>query len=87
MNNNGPEKLSSISKLKFLLKDSLYFGGLKAVGMLFPLITTPLLTNHLSVQNYGLYDSSLVLALFFSSFFIFGQDSAVARWFYEVDNV
>ena len=36
-NTDKPEKLSVKEKVKFLFRDSLFFGGLKAVSMLFPL--------------------------------------------------
>ena len=84
---DNPNSLSIKDKLKFLLKDSLFFGGLRAISMLFPLLTIPLLTRYFSVENYGLYDSLLVLGSFISSILVFGQDSAVARWFYQVEDL
>ena len=84
-NTDKPEKLSVKEKVKFLFRDSLFFGGLKAVSMLFPLLTIPILTRYFSVENYGLYDSLIVLANLVAAFLVFGQDSAVARWFYQVD--
>jgi len=82
-----PEKLSIKEKVKFLFRDSLFFGGLKAISMLFPLLTIPILTRYFSVENYGLYDSLVVLGIFISSILVFGQDSAVARWFYQVEDL
>ena len=84
---DNPNKLSVKEKIKFLFRDSIFFGGLRAVSMLFPLLTIPLLTRYFSVENYGLYDSLLVLGSFISSFLVFGQDSAVARWFYQVEEL
>ena len=84
---DNPKSLSIKNKLKFLFKDSLFFGGLRAISMLFPILTIPLLTRYFSVENYGLYDSLLVLASFISSILVFGQDSAVARWFYQVEDL
>lgn len=84
---DNPNKLSVKEKIKFLFRDSIFFGGLRAVSMLFPLLTIPILTRYFSVENYGLYDSLLVLGVFISSILVFGQDSAVARWFYEVDDL
>ena len=81
---DNPNKLSIKEKLKFLFRDSLFFGGLKAVSMVFPLLTVPILTGYFSIENYGLYESLLVFGVFLSSFLVFGQDSAVARWFYQV---
>ena len=84
---DNPKSLSIKNKLKFLFKDSLFFGGLRAISMLFPILTIPLLTRYFSVENYGLYDSLLVLGSFISSILVFGQDSAVARWFYQVEDL
>jgi O-antigen/teichoic acid export membrane protein len=81
---NDPSKLSSENKLKFLFKDTYFFGGLFALSMIFPFITLPFLTKYFSVEDFGLYDSLIVLSGFLSLFFIFGQDSSLARWFYEV---
>lgn len=78
-----PAKLSQSGRLRFLLKDSLIYGGAGAISRAFALITFPLLARHFSVAEYGMLDYFLVLASFLSVFFIFGQDSAVARYFYE----
>ena len=82
---DNPNSLSIKEKLKFLFKDSLFFGGLRAISMVFPLLTIPLLTRYFSVENYGLYDSLIVIGNLVATFLVFGQDSAVARWFYQVD--
>tara|TARA_Y100001958_G_C21245129_1_gene574634 strand:+ start:1854 stop:3332 length:1479 start_codon:yes stop_codon:yes gene_type:complete len=83
---SNPNTLSIKDKLKFLFKDSLFFGGLRAISILFPILMVPILTRYFSVENYGLYDSLIVLGSFISSFLVFGQDSAVARWFYQVND-
>lgn len=78
-----PAVLSHQGRLEFLLKDSTLYGGAAAVSKAFALITFPLLARHFSVAEYGVLDYFLVLANFLSIFFIFGQDSAIARYFYE----
>ena len=83
---DDPSNLSSKNKIKFLLKDTIFFGGLRAISLIFPFVTVPILTRYLSVDNYGLYDSLLILSGFLSMILVFGQDSAVARWFYQVEN-
>tara|TARA_Y100001954_G_C15825679_1_gene612055 strand:- start:4913 stop:6382 length:1470 start_codon:yes stop_codon:yes gene_type:complete len=82
---DSPNKLSVKEKIKFLFRDSLFFGGLRAVSMIFPILTIPILTRYFSVENYGVYDSLIALSTLVASFLVFGQDSAVARWFYQVD--
>ncbi len=75
--------MSHQGRLGFLLKDSTLYGGAAAVNKAFSLLTFPLLARHFSVVEYGVVDFFLVLAGSLSVLFIFGQDSAVARFFYE----
>lgn len=78
--------LSQSGRLGFLVKDSLLYGGAAAISKAFALITFPLLARHFSVTDYGALDYYLVLTSLLTMFFIFGQDSAVARYFYEYEN-
>lgn len=73
-------------RLVFLLKDSFLYGGAAAVSKAFSLITFPLMARHFTVAEYGIIDYFLVLASLLGVFFIFGQDSAVARFFYEYED-
>lgn len=79
----SPADLSLNGRLRFLLKDAAIYGGAAAISKAFALITFPLLARHFSVAEYGVLDYYLVLASLLAIFFIFGQDSAVARFFYE----
>ncbi len=79
-------RLNHSSRLKFLLRDSVLYGGASALAKAFGLITFPLLARHFSVTEYGVLDYFFVLAGFLSALFIFGQDSAVARYFYESED-
>jgi len=72
-------------RVNFLLKDSAVYGGAAAVSKAFALITFPLLARHLSVADYGVLDYFMVLAGFLVIFFVFGQDSTVARYFYQYE--
>jgi len=63
------------------------YGGAGALSKAFALITFPLLARHLTVADYGVLDFFMVLATVMVVLFIFGQDSAVARYFYECDDV
>ena len=77
--------LSQSGRLNFLLKDVIIYGGATAISRAMALFTFPLLARHLSIEEYGVLDYFLVLGSFLSIFFIFGQDSAVARFFYEYE--
>jgi O-antigen/teichoic acid export membrane protein len=83
LSNETPADLSIKGRLGFLFKDSVLYGGAAAISKAFALITFPLLARHFSVEDYGVIDYYLVLASLLVIFFIFGQDSAVARFFYE----
>lgn len=80
---SNPEDYSLKGRLKFLAKDSFLYGGAAMLNKGFSLITFPLLTRYLSVEEYGLMNYFFVFIAFAASFFVFGQDSAVARYFYE----
>ena len=82
-----PKGLSFSSKLKFLAKDTFFFGLIKGASMIFPFLTIPLLTKYLSLEHFGLYENFLVLSTLISLFWVFGMDSAVARWYYQVDSL
>lgn len=75
--------LSQLGRLGFLLKDTALYGGAAAFSKAFALITFPLLARHFTVAEYGELDYFLFLASLLGVFFVFGQDSAVARYFYE----
>ncbi len=49
----------------------------------FGLVTFPLLARHFSVTDFGVLDYFFALASLLTIVLIFGQDSAVARFFYE----
>jgi O-antigen/teichoic acid export membrane protein len=86
MNDATPTNLSLGGRLGFLLKDTALYGGAAAVASLLALITFPLLARHFSLSDYGVLDFFLVLASFMTISFVFGQDSAVARHFYETED-
>ena len=77
--------MTSSSNLSFLLKDSMIYGLSSAISKAFSLITFPLLIKNFTVSEFGIIDYFMVLANFITIFFVFGQDSAVARFFYESD--
>jgi O-antigen/teichoic acid export membrane protein len=83
LNNLEPSLLSIKHRLGFLAKDSLLYGGAAAISKALSLITFPLLARYFSISEFGLMDIFFVSITFLSIFFVFGQDSAVARFFYE----
>ncbi len=83
---DDPAGLTLSKRLGFLAKDSLLYGGAGAISKAFALITFPLLARHLSVEEYGALDFFTVLGAFLTIMVVFGQDSAVARYFYEFED-
>jgi O-antigen/teichoic acid export membrane protein len=69
------------------MRDMILYGGASAVSKSLFIFTFPLLARHLSIEDYGVLDYFLVLGSLISIFFIFGQDSAVARYFYEYEKI
>jgi O-antigen/teichoic acid export membrane protein len=76
-----PKKLGIDS----LVKDSFVYGSASAISKLLMLMTFPMLANHFSLTEYGVLDFYMTLTNLLAIFFIFGQDSAVARYYYEYD--
>ena len=79
----NPNRHSTRGRLAFLVKDSAVYGGAAAISKAFSFITFPLLARHFSVTQYGTMDFFLGLSGFFATLIVFGQDSAVARYFCE----
>jgi O-antigen/teichoic acid export membrane protein len=79
----SPAGLSLKERLRFLAKDAFIYGGASALSKAIGLITFPLLARNLSIESYGLFDYLLVLSAFLTIIIVFGQDSGVARFYYE----
>jgi O-antigen/teichoic acid export membrane protein len=78
-----PSSLKNSQRLKFLFKDSFLYGAASSINKAFSLITFPLLARYFSVSDYGIIDLFVVFTSFLTILYVFGQDSAVARYFYE----
>lgn len=78
-----PGRLNIEKRLKFLAKDTLLYGAASALNSVLSLISFPILTRYFSVEDYGIIDFFSVAGNLLVLFFIFGQDAAVARYFYE----
>ncbi len=84
---NDPRKLNLQERLKFLAKDSIIYGGGNAINKLISLLVFPLLTRYFSMGEYGILDSFYLVANLLVILLVFGQDSAVARYYYEFENM
>lgn len=73
-------------RLRFLAKDSAIYGMAAAVSRFASLITFPIIVRHLAVAEYGVFDILQVFGGFLTVFLVFGQDSGVARYFFEYED-
>lgn len=87
MKNVDPTDLSLKGRLGFLAKDSILYGGAGAFNKAFALIAFPILARHFSVAEYGTIDLFTTVIILLTMLAVFGQDSAVARYFYEYDDL
>jgi len=78
-----PAQLSLRQRLKFLAKDTALYGGAKALSLAVGFITFPVIARHFSVADYGLIDLLSTVGAFLATVIVFGQDSAIGRYFYE----
>jgi O-antigen/teichoic acid export membrane protein len=83
---NEPKSLTLKGRLKFLLRDSAIYGGASAISKLFALFTFPIMARYFSVEDYGIIDAFTILCSLLVTALVFGQDSAVARYFYEYED-
>jgi len=77
---------STFDRIFFLIKDASLYGGSMALTRLLSLITFPILTRIFSKADYGIIDAISILSAAFPVFIIMGQDSAIARFFFESDS-
>lgn len=78
---------SRASRLRFLFASASGFALVAAAGKALSLFTVPILTRSLSAADYGAADVLAVTSAVLIACVILGQDSAVARFFYETDDV
>jgi len=82
---SAPSNVGIFGSLSFLAKDTLLYGFANAFSKLISVIVFPLLTRHFSVDSFGKIDILFALSNLMLIIFVFGQDSAVARFYYEYD--
>ena len=85
MNQVSNANTGVLGRLKFLAKDTMLYGFANAFSKLISVIVFPLLTNYFSVESYGKIDILFAIANLLVILMVFGQDSAVARFYYEHD--
>lgn len=80
---DDPSRLGLQQRLRFLAGDVVLYGGASAFSAAFGLVSFPVLARHFSLEQYGVLDFFGVITFFLTTAFVFGQDSALARFFYE----
>ena len=81
---SGPAATKAVRvRGRSLVRDALVYGGASVLGRALALFTFPILTRRLGVDQYGALDLASFIAGLFVVALVFGQDSAIARYFYE----
>lgn len=80
------KNISTIEKVKFLIKDSIIYGGLNAITKVFSIFLTPMLARLLTKEEFGNMDILNPLLSIGATIIVFGMDSAVARFYYNTEN-
>ena len=70
-----------------MLKDTFVYGGAATISKASAFISFPLLAQNLSKADYGLLDYAFTIMSLLAVVIIFGQDGAVARYFYENEDI
>jgi O-antigen/teichoic acid export membrane protein len=71
------------SSLKLLSKDTIVYGVSGTVSKFILFLTIPIVTRVLTKDQYGMVDAVLSFTTALSGFVILGQDSSIARYFYD----
>lgn len=83
---NDPASLTITGRLRFLARDSAIYGMAAAVSRFASLLTFPIVVRHLEIAEYGALDIIQIFGNFLVVLLIFGQDSGVARYFFEYED-
>jgi O-antigen/teichoic acid export membrane protein len=73
--------------IKYLLKDAFIYGASSAFTKVLSFITYPILARKLGAVEYGQLDYTQIIAGLLASLMIFGQDSAIGRYYYEYEKL
>jgi O-antigen/teichoic acid export membrane protein len=78
--------INDLNNIRSLPNNTLIYG----IGLAFTngiaFLTFPLLARSLNIEDFGIYDLSISIAVLISVIVIFGTDSAVGRLFHELKN-
>ncbi len=77
--------MSIKEQLKFLAKDSFWYGVSGALSKAITFFVTPFLTRVLSKEDFLNYDLLLTYSAIYTGILMFGQDAAIARFFHDGD--
>jgi O-antigen/teichoic acid export membrane protein len=72
--------------IKTLWKDSLVYGIGYGVSRFLQIIILPIIAQSLTLSEFGYYSNYVIFYTLAAGFFVFGLDSAVARFFYDSDD-
>lgn len=81
------QQASTNGRLKFLLKDSVIYGGVSSLSKFLHIFLLPILTRYISKSDFGIYDTLLTISAFVIGIVIAGTDSSVARFFYDTKDL
>lgn len=76
--------MHSLRSLIFTVgRDTSFYGIASVLNRSISLLILPLLARHFSIEEYGLFDLLYLSLTLLVTFFIFGQDSSIMRYFYD----
>lgn len=76
-----------LEDIRLLLLNFSVYGGIGLLSKLVGFISIPLLTLHLDIGEYGALEFFYTLSYLLVVILIFGQDAALARYFYESKSI
>ena len=85
MKDNKKKSVSPTNFVKLIFKDSFVYGAAGILSKSLVILTFPLLARSYSIEDYGIIDLLYFMTNLLTTFFIFGQDSAIFR-FFHIDN-
>jgi O-antigen/teichoic acid export membrane protein len=72
--------------VKSLWKDSIVYGIGYGVSRFLQIIILPIITQALTLSEFGYYSNYVIFYTFCAGFFVLGLDNAVARFFYDTED-
>ena len=72
--------------VKSLWKDSLVYGIGYGVSRFLQIIILPIITQALTLSEFGYYSNYVIFYTFCAGFFVLGLDNSVARFFYDTED-